>query len=65
MPDFGKGAVVWPWKSSAAQWDELWFSRQSVIRYWSEKDWPLVLLGDHRPSWWDGEFISAASYEHA
>ena len=23
VPDFGVGAVVWPYKSSAAEWDEL------------------------------------------
>lgn len=65
VPDFGKGAVVWPWKSSAAEWDELWYSHRSVLRYWSEMDWPLVLLGDQRPAWWPGEFIHAESYEHA
>lgn len=55
--DFGKGAVVWPWLSTAAEWDELWFSHRSVIEHWSEKDWPLVLIGDHCPGWWPGEFI--------
>jgi hypothetical protein len=65
VPDFGKGAVVWPWKSSAAEWDELWYSHRSVIKHWSEKDWPLVLLADLRPDWWPGQYIHAPSYEHA
>lgn len=63
--DFGKGAVVWPWKSSAAEWDELWFSHRSVLAHWSEKDWPLVLLGDRKPDWWPGGFLRADSYEEA
>jgi hypothetical protein len=63
--DFGKGAVVWPYKAGASQWDELWFSHRSVIEHWSEKDWPLVLLGDACPPWWPGKFIHAPSYEAA
>ncbi len=63
--DFGKGAVVWPWSSTKAEWDELWFSHRSVLQYWSEKDWPLVLLADKCPPWWPGKFIHAPSYEHA
>lgn len=64
-PDFGPGAVVWPWKSTAAEWDELRYSVQSVQRFWSEIDWPLVLVGDIRPDWWPGEFIRADAYEDA
>lgn len=65
VPDFGKGAVVWPWKSTAAEWDELWHSHRSVLRHWSEKDWPLVLIGDARPDWWPGEFIQEPEYARA
>ncbi len=65
VPNYGKGAVVWPWKSVAAEWDELWFSVRSVQQYWQEKDWPLVLMGDRRPDWWPGEFVRAVSYEDA
>lgn len=65
VPDFGKGAVVWPWKSSGLEWDELRYSMLSVRKHWSERDWPLVLLGDSRPDWWTGEFIKAVSYEEA
>ncbi len=63
--DFGPGAVVWPYKAGAAQWDELWFSHRSVLQHWSEKDWPLVLLGDSCPPWWPGKFIHAPRYEDA
>lgn len=65
IPDFGAGAVVWPWASGKADWDELWFSYQSVRKHWSEKDWPLVLLADRKPDWWQGEFINASRYEDA
>jgi hypothetical protein len=65
VPDFGEGAVVWPYLSTAAQWDELWFSHRSVIEHWSEKHWPLVLIGDARPPWWPGKFIHAPKYEDA
>lgn len=65
IPDFGKGAVVWPWLSSAAEWDELWFSHRSVLKHWRERDWPHVLLADKRPDWWPGEFIHAPDYETA
>ncbi len=65
VPDFGEGAVVWPWSSTAAEWDELWFSHRSVLEHWKEKHWPLVLLADRRPDWWPGEFIHASRYEDA
>lgn len=65
IPDFGEGAVVWPYLSGAAQWDELWFSHRSVIEHWSEKDWPLVLIGDAAPAWWPEKFIHAPRYEDA
>lgn len=65
VPDFGEGAVVWPWKSTAAEWDELWYSHRSVIEHWSPKNWPLVLIGDRKPDWWPGEFIHASRYEDA
>ncbi|MEY3895831.1 MAG: hypothetical protein RLZZ214_1351, partial [Verrucomicrobiota bacterium] len=64
-PDFGEGAVVWPYLSTAAEWDELWFSHRSVLEHFSEKHWPLVLIGDIRPPWWPGEFIHAPRYQDA
>jgi hypothetical protein len=63
--DLGPGVVVWPWASGKAEWDELWFSHRSVLKHWSEKDWPLVLLADKRPDWWPGKFIHASRYEDA
>jgi hypothetical protein len=63
--DYGKGAVVWPWKSHAEEWGELYYSMRSVQEYWSEKDWPLVLLADRKPEWWPGHFIQADRYEDA
>lgn len=65
LPDYGEGAVVWPYRAGAAQWDELWFSHRSVIEHWSEKDWPLILLGDECPAWWPGKFIHSPRYEDA
>lgn len=65
IPDFGKGAVVWPWKSTAAEWDELRYSFLSVRKFWSEKDWPCVLLGDAKPDWWTGEFVKCDEYAEA
>lgn len=65
VPDFGEGAVVWPWASGKAEWDELWFSHRSVMEHWQHQDWPLVLFGDRRPEWWPGEFVKAVSYEDA
>ena len=60
-PDFGKGAVVW--KDSGSE--NLWNSSRSVLRHWSEKDWPLVLFGKQRPDWWTGEFVEAGSHGEA
>lgn len=65
LPYFGAGAVVWPWKSDEAEYDELWFSSQSVRKHFSEKDWVHVLLGDEKPAWWTGEFVHAPRYEEA
>lgn len=65
LPYFGKGAVVWPWKSDEAEYDELWFSWQSVKKHFSEKDWTHVLCGDVKPDWWEGEFVHAPRYEQA
>lgn len=64
VPDFGEGAVVWPWLSTAAPWEDLWFSHRSVLAHWSEK-WPLVLVGDACPEWWPGKFIKASGYDDA
>jgi hypothetical protein len=65
VPDFGEKAIVWPWISTKADWDELWFSLRSVQKHWREEGWKLVLLGDRRPSWWPGEFVKCGEYEHA
>ncbi len=65
MPYFGKGAVVWPWNSDLAEWDELHFSAASVAKHFPEKDWPFVIFGDMKPDWWTGEFVHAPSYESA
>lgn len=63
--DYGKGAIVWPWDSSKSDWDELWFSWQSVRKHWKEDGWTCVLLADRKPAWWEGEFIYAPYYEDA
>lgn len=63
VPDFGAGAVVWPYLPH--RWDGLWFSHRSVVSYWSEKDWPLVLIGPEAPAWWPGEFIREVDYARA
>lgn len=63
--DFGAGCVVWPYLSTAAEWDELRYSKRSVEKFWSEKDWVHLLIGDRKPDWWNGEFIEASRYEDA
>lgn len=63
--DYGHGAVVWPYLSTAAEWDELRYSKRSVEKFWSEKDWVHLLIGDKKPDWWNGEFIKASRYEDA
>lgn len=65
VPDFGEKAIVWPWASTKAEWDELWFSQRSVMQHWKEEGWKMVLLGDRRPAWWIGEFVKCIEYEHA
>ncbi len=66
IPDYGPRAIVWPYLSTAAEWDELWYSHRSVLAHWKEKeDWPLVLAGDRAPAWWPGHFVHAPSYEEA
>jgi hypothetical protein len=65
VPDFGEAALVWIWRSTVAPWDDLWFSHRSVLKYWSEQGWPLVLVGDVKPRWWPGEFVHAPAYEDA
>ncbi len=65
IPDFGKGAVVWPYLSTAAEWDELRHSYRSVRKFWSEQGWTFVLIGDRKPDWWTDEFICLSRYEDA
>ncbi len=64
-PDFGEGAVVWPYSSRHAEWDELWYSHRSVLEHWSESGWPLVVFGDRVPDWWPGEFVHCPDYAEA
>lgn len=62
-------AVVWPWKSNAAKWEELKFSMRSVLENFLDKECPLVILGDKRPGWLVDHprvrFLEADSYQKA
>lgn len=63
-------AVVWPWLSAAAVWDELRYSMRSVDRHFADKDCPFFVFADKEPEWLAeefprAEFVLAESYEEA
>lgn len=47
---FHERAIVIPWLSSAAQWQEIRFALRSIERYWTDKDCPIYIIGDKAPS---------------
>ena len=42
-------AVVWPWKASAATWNELKYSMRSVEKYLDDKECIFYILADAHP----------------
>ncbi len=60
-------AIVWPWLSTAAVWEELRYSIRSVARFFEDQDCPLYIVGDSPPPWFrDGgrlKFIQVPEYK--
>jgi hypothetical protein len=44
-------AIVYPWLSKAACWDELRYSIRSVVEFFEDKECPIYILGDEPPAW--------------
>lgn len=44
-------AIVYPWLSTAAAWEELLRSCRSVHRHFADSDCPIYILGDRKPDW--------------
>lgn len=63
-------AIVYPWHSGKAKWDELRFSLRSIDKFFEDKGCPIFILANERPGWLlHGEqrvrYINAWSYEEA
>jgi len=50
MPDAPR-AIVYPWWSKGAAWEELRHSLRSVERYFEDKECPIYILTDKAPDW--------------
>jgi hypothetical protein len=50
-PQRHERAIVYPWLSTAAAWDELRYSLRSVEAHFADKECPIYILGDKAPSW--------------
>jgi len=60
-------AIVYPWLSTAADWEELRYSLRSIDAHFSDRVCPIYILGDKRPEWLAADsgrvrFIEASSY---
>lgn len=44
-------AIVYPWLSTAAKWEELRFSLRSIHRNFTDRTCPIYVIGDRAPSW--------------
>ena len=52
LPDPGiPRAIVYPWHSGMARWEELRFSLRSIHRFFEDKECPIFILGNDRPGW--------------
>jgi hypothetical protein len=43
-------AIVIPWLSNAAVWQELKFALRSIERFWTDKECPIYIIGDKAPA---------------
>jgi hypothetical protein len=64
-----KRAIVYPWSSRKAVWEELKYSLRSVEKYFEDKECPIFLLVDRPPAFLKSServhVISAPRYEEA
>lgn len=44
-------AIVYPWLSSAAVWQELKYSLRSVQAHFTDRECPIYIIGDKAPAW--------------
>jgi hypothetical protein len=44
-------AIVYPWLSTKAAWEELRFSLRSIEKHFIDRDCPIYILGDAPPPW--------------
>ena len=49
-PEYEK-AIVIPWLSNAAVWDELKYTLRSIELHWKDKECPIIIIGDAPPVW--------------
>lgn len=46
-----KRAIIYPWKSTHAKWQELRYSMRSIEKFFEDKDCPIIILGTEKPGW--------------
>lgn len=44
-------AIVYPWLSTEAKWQELLYSLRSVHTHFTDSECPIYIIGDKAPSW--------------
>ena len=49
-PQYEK-AIVLPWLSTGEKWEELKFTLRSINEFWTDKECPIILIGDRAPKW--------------
>lgn len=67
-PSHGR-AIVIPWLSTGEQWEELRYTLRAIDRFWTDKECPILIIGDKAPDFLkEGErvqFIHIKEYEQS
>lgn len=62
-------AIVYPWRASAAQWQELKYSLRSIDENFTDRECPIFIVGTEPPAWLkEGDrvkFLHCRSYQRA
>jgi hypothetical protein len=46
-----KRAIIYPWKATAAKWQELRYSLRSIEKFFEDTECPIIIMGTEKPGW--------------